>query len=239
MGWFKRDGRRRTGRHGYGVPDVTAQRLAAHGALTTGRTAVLDRPEPSAPPAETTPARLPDDRTMEQIGGKVADVLWSYYAQQGASVTPSASPAALAAYDDSYDDAYDAALFAAQSHIESAPQEPVQPAALRAATREEDPWAPVLQPADLREAQRLAAATTAAPPVVTAAVPAPPRFRVYERRRSVSLPLAEPVVPERRILADRRVVQLGFMDGSTLELSGDDPAAKALRSAAAALTLRA
>jgi hypothetical protein len=61
---------------------------------------------------------------------------------------------------------------------------------------------------------------------------------VYERRRPAAQPIAEPVVPEPRVPAARRVVQLGFVDGSTLELPGDDPAVRALRSAAAALTLR-
>jgi hypothetical protein len=73
-------------------------------------------------------------------------------------------------------------------------------------------------------------------------LPAPPRFRVYERphpaAQPVDQPIAEPVVPEPRVPAARRVVQLGFVDGSTLELPGDDPAVRALRSAAAALTLR-
>jgi hypothetical protein len=198
VGWFKRDGGRRTGRHGYGVPDATARRLAGGGALT----AVLDLPAVAADAVP--PARLPDDRTMEQIGGKVADVLWSYYAPQGAPGTPVATTAAVApAYDDNYDDAYDAAVFAPGSQVEPAPQAPVPPAA------------------------RLP--STAA---------ARPRFRVYERRRPAAQPIAEPVVPEPRVPAARRVVQLGFVDGSTLELPGDDPAVRALRSAAAALTLR-
>jgi hypothetical protein len=34
------------------------------------------------------------------------------------------------------------------------------------------------------------------------------------------------------------VVQLGFVDGSTMDLAGDHPAAKALRAAAIALTVR-
>jgi hypothetical protein len=208
VGWFKRDGGRRTGRHGYGVPDVTARRLAATGTLTAGRTALLEPPAPeAAAPLPPPPARLPDDRTPEQIGDKVADVLWSYYAQQGTTGTPLASPTAAApAYDDSYDDAYDAALFAPGTHFATAQQELVQPPA---------------------------AAT-----VVTPAVAAPPRFRVYERPRPVAA-AAAPLVPERRVAPDRRVVQLGFVDGSTLELLADDPAAKALRSAAAGLTLRA
>lgn len=257
MGWFKRD----AGRHSaYGVPDVTARltRLAA--------------PPPVAP-AVKPPARLPDDRTTDQIGEKVADVLWGYYGQQ---IAPSAPLAAstLATATPTYDDSYDSALL---DFPDLAPP-PVQPL----------PWErdfqPLLQPwRPVPTVEPAAVTPVVAPPP---APPAPPQFRVFERvaprppavlpvvTAPVAAPPAPPVIaplapvpvvapavapvsapvapaaaaaPESLAPAASRLavlepcrsgVQLGFVDGTTLDLPRDDPAAKALRAAADALTLR-
>jgi hypothetical protein len=271
VGWFKRD----AGRHSaYGVPDVTA-RLAARAAV------------PLVSPPEIPSARLPDDRTTEQIGEKVADVLWNYYGQQPAAPTPLVeSP--VAAATPTYDDTYDSALL----DFPELATPPVQPV----------PWErgfqPLLQPwpevpkvapaavTPIVAAPPPAAPPTAAPPPV-APPPAPPRFRVFERVAApaptvlpvVTAPVAAPRVaavvapvapveqaaqspewaPEptpvlvRSAVANVPVpamsrlavlessqsgVQLGFVDGTTLDLPRDDPAAKALRAAADALTLR-
>lgn len=169
-----------------------------------------------APPVA--PARLPDeDRTAAQIGGKVAEVLWGYYGQQGVSGTPLTQAPAPIAPSPVYDDAY------ADTLIEERPPGVAPVARIT----------PVVVPAPVR--------------------PAPPKFQVYERLRPavaaavmpitapVPLPVAAPAPAAAPMSPAQRpyVVQLGFVDGTTMDLSRDHPAAKALRAAADALTLRA
>ncbi len=188
MGWFRRS----SGRHSYGVPVVATPAPAAtvaEPALPVVLPTPPREPAPGPVPHVSVPQRLPDDRTTEQIGGKVAEVLWSYYGQQGPPSNPLAPEPALPPV---YDDSYLEAQFAAPPAELPPPPAPVADAHLGAVT-----------------------------PVV-AAESSSPRYRVFDR------------VDVRRA----HVVQLGFLDGSTLELASDDPAAKALRAAAAALTLR-
>ena len=155
------------------------------------------------------PSRLPDNRSAQQIGGKVAEVLWGYYGQQGAPGTPLTSAAVVPmAASPAYDDAYADTLLA----------EPTYPLDLFAP--------PAIAPVHTSPAPSLAAAPTApvAPTAAFAVVPAAP----------VMASAPAPALPPR----PAHVVQLGFVDGSTMNLAGDHPAAKALRAAADALTLR-
>jgi hypothetical protein len=197
--------------------------------------------------------RLPDDRTTDQIGEKVAEVLWSYYGQQGVAGTPLAAEAAPApVYDDSSALAHPAVPVYAEPFI-----------------------APFIAPVEVAEPVVPAEPIAPAPPVVVPVV-APPattgvvaaaasdRFVLFERRRLSPPPQAVPAVadiPQQFVPVDAPVwpepshalpveamvaepvrrehaVQLGFLDGSTFDLAADDPAAKALRAAAQALTLR-
>lgn len=184
------------------------------------------------------PTRLPDDRTPGQIGDKVADVLWGYYGQQGIPGTPLTPATAQAAPSTVYDDAYADTLLAEPAAISAPVVSPV-----------------VAQPAPVAQVSLVIAPTL---PVV----PATPRYQVFERIRPfapkapvhVLVPVAAPTLPvsvqaqvPARVQAPvpaplpvqrPHVVQLGFVDGTTVELPGEHPAAKALRSAAAALTMR-
>jgi hypothetical protein len=153
------------------------------------------------------PARLPDDRTNQQIGGKVAEVLWGYYGQQGVSGTPLTEVAAPTVASQVYDDAYADTLLAAPPLETDVYPPPVF-------------TPPVITPPVTSVVREHA-------PVVAAAQ----RYQVFQRVRRPE-PVA--IVPQQRA----QVVQLGFIDGTTMDLAGDHPAAKALRAAADALTMR-
>lgn len=205
-------------------------------------TAVRAVPPPPPAPAFTMPARLPDDRTPEQIGGKVAEVLWGYYGQQGIPGTPLTEAAAPAAPSPAYDDAYaDSLLVEPAPCAPPAPPPPaVEPAP--APVVSEPPPPPFVPPPPA--------------PAVSPVVAAAPRYQVFERKpqsivaalapEPVPVPVVDPVpepVPDAATAASiprprLHVVQLGFVDGTTMDLAGDHPAAKALRAAAEALTLR-
>jgi hypothetical protein len=255
VGWFKRD----AGRHSaYGVPDVTA-RLAARAAT----------PRVSEPVVAPPPARLPDDRTTEQIGEKVADVLWSYYGQQPTESTPLA-PSPVVTATPTYDDSYDSALLDLPELVPPLvqPPPPVQPLPWERGFQPLlQPWpevptlapaavtpvvAPPAAPPRFRVFERVAPSPPAVAPVVTAPVVAPPVVAppvappqvvpVVAPLRPALTAAAEALAPTASRLAvlepRRSGVQLGFVDGTTLDLPLDDPAAKALRAAADALTLR-
>ncbi|MEP7055576.1 MAG: hypothetical protein ABI912_10050 [Actinomycetota bacterium] len=181
------------------------------------------------------PTRLPDDRTTGQIGGKVAEVLWTHYASQGLTGTPLTPSAAQIATSPSYDDAYADTLFElAPPVVVAAPQPTFTPVLHRLG-------APVVAPVRFQVFERLrplppAAAVVTSVVTTTASVqlvhdePAPMPVEPEAEAAAVTVP----PVPEKRF----HVVQLGFLDGSTMDLAGDHPASKALRAAAAALTLR-
>lgn len=272
MGWFRRS----AGRHSYGVP-VVAARSAVAESQAAGSVALATLP------------RLSDARTSEEIGSKVAEVLWGYYGQQGVpgtSLTTSAPPEDVSpAYDDAYVDfvvdepspsqvndvpvaqvAERDEILAAEVAVEALiPDVPVAPVVAPAAYADADVvrllTAPTLEPIFPSALTQLVWRQPVAPP------PATPRYRVFERvRRPAETPAVTPsLTPSMHVTAPVRlpapaaptperteqsadtpadpaprghVVQLGFLDGSTLELVDAHPAAKALRAAARALTLR-
>lgn len=153
-------------------------------------------PPAPPPPPFVMPSRLPDNRTPEQIGGKVAEVLWGYYGQHAAAGTPLTSAVAPGAASPAYDDAY----------------------------------------ADTLLAEPLLAEPLFAEPLIAGPAPVAPRHPPVVARPAFAAPAVQ--VAAAPVLPRPHVVQLGFMDGTTLELAGDHPAAKALRAAADALTLR-
>lgn len=290
MGWFKRDGGRHSVGHSpYGVPDVTA-RLAAVAArqaavrasdqptqpTPTDRSAplavvpapsVLELPVPAPsvpalPPLPMPLPRLPDDRTTEQIGEKVADVLWSYYGQQPAARTALVPASPMGLQIETYDDDYDSVLLDFPEF--APPAAPAAPAAVSTVVVVPQPpkfrvferTRVLLEPDEVAALPPVALITTpVAAPVLPVAMPlaspvlptappvtvpsdgvpataAAPHGTRGTARKTLSFGTAAAVEPR------RSGVQLGFIDGSTLDLPGDDPAAKALRAAADALTLR-
>jgi hypothetical protein len=187
-------------------------------------------PASHVPPRFQMPSRLPDDRTNEQIGGKVAEVLWGYYGQQGVPGTPlTTSDVVPVATSPAYDDAYADTLLA-QSEV---PPKPALLDQLVARPLQPPSMAPRYQvferlPTPVPMVPMTEIAVPALPPLMTAPsalTPAPATAPAH---------VAAPVLPVQR----PHVVQLGFVDGSTMDLAGDHPAAKALRAAAIALTLR-
>jgi len=183
------------------------------------------------------PARLPDDRTPEQIGGKVAEVLWNHFEQQGApsaAVVPAVSSAATQAYDDAYADT----LLA-----DSRAPAPTAPAFTQIITR---PAAPERKRPQFQIYQRFRQPAAVPAMSVTAPVRLPlPVQQQAAPPEATPLPAARPQLAT--IPIDLKaaavepprvnVVQLGFLDGSTVDLASDHPAAKALRAAALALTV--
>jgi hypothetical protein len=201
-----------------------------------------------APSAFEHVARLPDDRTSQQIGGKVAEVLWGYYGQQGSAGTALASPSAPGLAAEAYDDAYADTLLAVPefSRVEPArippnhsTPDPVPPAPASPSPSQPAAAIPVAEPVAVPVP--MPAALSVAPPLLHVANTVP-RYQIFQRPRAAEAPAVQvpavtpepPRVPEQR----QHVVQLGFIDGTTLDLWRDHPAAKALRAAAEALTLR-
>ena len=207
------------------------------------------------------PARLPDDRTPEQIGGKVAEVLWNHFEQQGGGGTPLIQPAASVAtqaYDDAYADTLLAETVVAPAVVApavvSAPATFTQIVTRPSVPERQRPKfqiyerfrVPIAPAMSVTIPVRLPAS---APPVTAPQEATPPESASAEiaplldatiapveqppapAGRHVQTALA--VVPPPRI----NVVQLGFLDGSTVDLASDHPAAKALRAAALALTV--
>jgi hypothetical protein len=251
MGWFRRS----AGRHSYGVPVVASPAAVSAAPAAPAMPPVPESTRPAAPPAFEHVPRLPDDRTSQQIGGKVAEVLWGYYGQQGGSGSPLAAPYAPGGVAQAYDDAYADTLLAAPDVPTLAPLTLVERVAVAPALPLPIPVAPPVLPAE-------PPVLPAAPPVVTAPAPAVSRYQVFQRFRAAvpvpppELPITVQQEPPVAVVAPRPpvaivapkvasapilrpyVVQLGFMDGTTMDLAGDEPAAKALRAAALALTLR-
>lgn len=286
MGWFRRSGGRHS--YGVPVvpapppalpeppltPAVMTPAVVTPSVMTPSPvpTSPLRTPPPPPPPtaapvllappvdAPVLPPtnRLPDDRTPEQIGNKVAEVLWGYYRANGIPGAAAAPAPAADGQSPAYDDAYADTLVHPPVQELLPEAQPVVPAMFTPIIIRPVPATPVGPRFRIferaRPSQPLATVAVTAPvllppgPVAAPAVPAPPPPPPPPPPAAAPAPVPVPVpapapaivpVPMDMPAQRQHVVQLGFMDGTTLDLAGDHPAAKALRAAADALTLRA